>query len=101
MQEQTVMNKLADTKAAREVQALDSFYQMLNTDPDRAFYGYDHVAKAHERGAIGTLLVTDGLFRSDNIATRKKYVTLVEQVRESGGKVFIFSSLHVSGERKS
>ncbi|KAI8330204.1 hypothetical protein BC941DRAFT_496760 [Chlamydoabsidia padenii] len=99
MQEPSIQAKLADTKAAREVQALDSFYQMLNTDSDRAFYGYDHVAKAHEQGAIATLLVTDELFRSADIPTRKKYVSLVEDVRASGGKVFVFSSLHVSGEQ--
>lgn len=32
--------KLADTKAAGEVKALDDFYTMLQTDPDRAYYGY-------------------------------------------------------------
>ena len=31
--------KLADTKAAGEVKALDDFYQMLQNDPDRAYYG--------------------------------------------------------------
>ncbi|SAM06297.1 hypothetical protein [Absidia glauca] len=99
MQEPTIQAKLADTKAAREVQALEAFYQMLNADADRAFYGYDHVAKAHERGAIATLLVTDELFRSADIPTRKKYVALVEEVRGAGGKVYVFSSLHVSGEQ--
>ena len=34
-----VSAKLADTKAAGEVKALDSFYQMLQNEPDRAFYG--------------------------------------------------------------
>lgn len=63
MQDQSIQTKLADTKATREVQALDQFYTMLNTDPDRAFYGYDHVAKANDQGAVGTLLVTDELFR--------------------------------------
>ncbi|KAI8071254.1 hypothetical protein BC940DRAFT_269890 [Gongronella butleri] len=99
IQEPSIQAKLADTKAAREVQALDSFYQMLNSDPDRAFYGYKHVAIAHERGAVGTLLVTDQLFRSADIQTRKKYVQLVEEVRAANGQVFVFSSLHVSGEQ--
>ncbi|ORX46326.1 hypothetical protein DM01DRAFT_1410686 [Hesseltinella vesiculosa] len=99
MQEPSIQAKLADTKAAREVQALESFYQMLNSDPDRAFYGYNHVALAHDRGAISTLLVTDELFRSADIQTRTKYVRLVEDVRAANGRVFIFSSLHVSGEQ--
>lgn len=32
--------------------------------------------------------------------TRKEYVNIVDTVRESGGEVKIFSSMHVSGERK-
>jgi protein pelota len=38
--------------------------------------------------------------RSADIATRRKYIALVEEVKKTGGKVYIFSSLHVSGERK-
>ncbi|CEG64128.1 Putative Translation factor pelota [Rhizopus microsporus] len=99
MQDPTLQMKLADTKAAREVQALDKFYEMMNMDPDRAFYGFDHVSKANERGAVGTLLVTDELFRSADIDTRKKYVALVEQVRAQNGNVYVFSSMHASGEQ--
>ncbi|CAG8541393.1 7651_t:CDS:10, partial [Racocetra fulgida] len=98
LQDSAVQSQLTDTKFAREIVALDKFFKMLNEDPDRAFYGWDHVRKAEERGAIGTLLLSDGLFRSADIPTRRKYIRLVESVRSSGGKVLIFSSLHVSGE---
>lgn len=63
MQDKLIQARLADTKATQEVQALERFYQMLNQDPNRAFYGLKHVLKANESGAIGTLLVTDELFR--------------------------------------
>ena len=36
-----VSSKLADTKASGEVKALDTFYAMLQTEPDRAFYGWE------------------------------------------------------------
>jgi len=72
---------------------------MLNEDQDRAFYGWDHVKKADERGAIGTLLLSDELFRAADIPTRRRYIRLVESVRSMGGKVLIFSSLHFSGEQ--
>mmetsp|Transcript_19788 Transcript_19788/g.25124 ORF Transcript_19788/g.25124 Transcript_19788/m.25124 type:complete len:136 (+) Transcript_19788:109-516(+) len=71
--------------------------RMIDTNPYKAYYGYSHVNKANEELAIESLLVTDELFRSSDVITRKKYVSLVESVRENGGKVFIFSSLHVSG----
>jgi protein pelota len=70
---------------------------MIDTHPDKAYYGYSHVAKANEELAIDVLLVTDELFRSSDLVTRKKYVQLVESVRENGGKVYIFSALHVTG----
>ncbi|RIB07000.1 hypothetical protein C2G38_2114806 [Gigaspora rosea] len=99
LQDPAIQSQLTDTKFAREIVALDKFFKMLNDDPDRAFYGWDHVRKAGERGAIGTLLLSDELFRSADIPTRKKYITLVESVRSIGGNVLLFSSLHVSGEQ--
>ncbi|RKP38134.1 pelota [Dimargaris cristalligena] len=99
MQDPTVRSRLADTKATREIRTLEDFYKMLNDDADRAYYGYEYVARANEQGAVDRLLITDELFRSSDIKTRKKYIELVEQVRANGGKVLIFSSLHVSGEQ--
>lgn len=72
---------------------------MLHTDQDRAYYGYKHVVAANANNAIETLLITDELFRNQDIATRRKYVDLVESVRDNGGTVRLFSSLHVSGEK--
>ncbi|CAL1544486.1 unnamed protein product [Lymnaea stagnalis] len=91
--------KLADTKAAGEVKALDDFYAMLQTDPDRAYYGIRHCERACEQQAVELLMVSDELFRAQNVAQRKRYVALVDSVKENGGDVKIFSSLHVSGEQ--
>jgi protein pelota len=55
--------RLADTKAAAEIRALDQFHQMLGANPDRAFYGFRHVQRAAELGAVDTLLLSDNLFR--------------------------------------
>jgi protein pelota len=97
--DEQVTKRLADTKAAGEVKALNDFYSMLNNEPSRAFYGPKHVFKANEQSAIETLLVTDDLFRSSDIKTRQSYVELVESVSNAGGNVRIFSGLHVSGEQ--
>ncbi|XP_020616693.1 protein pelota homolog isoform X1 [Orbicella faveolata] len=114
-----VTAKLADTKAAAEVKALDNFFTMLQTEPERAYYGalcnhlilllcwsqccctfsMAHIERANEAMAVETLLVTDELFRSTDLPTRKRYVKLVENVKDNGGDVRVFSSLHVSGEQ--
>ena len=44
--------------------------------------------------------VINFLCRNSDVKTRKKYVDLVESVKDSGGEAFIFSSMHVSGERE-
>ncbi|ORY37071.1 protein pelota [Rhizoclosmatium globosum] len=94
-----VQSKLEDTKFATEVRALAKFFEMLSRDPDRAFYGFRHVEMAAEKGAVNTLLLSDDLFRSNDIVTRRKYIALVEHVKSLGATVMIFSSLHTSGEQ--
>ncbi|KAF6206092.1 hypothetical protein GE061_017317, partial [Apolygus lucorum] len=93
-----VVAKMADTKALGEVKALEAFYSMLQVESAKAFYGVKHVERANEAQAIEILLISDNLFRCSDVATRKRYVALVESVRDSGGDVKIFSSMHVSGE---
>ncbi|KII95057.1 hypothetical protein PLICRDRAFT_169750 [Plicaturopsis crispa FD-325 SS-3] len=91
--------QLKETKFAREGVMLDKFFKMLGTDEMRAWYGPDHVALAADRGAIGTLLISDDLFRASEPAVRKKYVAIVEEVRQKGAEVVIFSSMHESGQQ--
>merc|ERR1712157_91319 len=46
-----------------------------------------------------TLLITDELFRSKDLKKREKYVKIVENCKDNGADIQIFSSLHVSGEQ--
>ncbi|CAN6215287.1 unnamed protein product [Urochloa humidicola] len=94
-----IMALIKDTKAAQEVRALQDFFNMLTNDSARACYGPKHVEIAHDRLAIQSLLITDTLFRNADIATRQKYVNLVQGVKKYGGTVHIFSSMHVSGDQ--
>ncbi|XP_037050590.1 protein pelota [Bradysia coprophila] len=101
LQDPSVVSKMSDTKAAGEVKSLETFYSILQSEPAKAFYGKKHVMKAAESQAIETLLISDSLFRCQNVALRKEYVNLVESVRDSGGEAKIFSSMHISGEQLS
>ncbi|ESN93705.1 hypothetical protein HELRODRAFT_157806 [Helobdella robusta] len=101
LQDPSIATRLQDTKASSEVKALEDFYNMMQLDPQRAFYGIKHVEEAFRQGAIETLLISDELFRAKDINTRHRYVKLVDGVRDGGGIVRIFSSLHVSGEQLS
>ncbi|KAF9451665.1 hypothetical protein P691DRAFT_807275 [Macrolepiota fuliginosa MF-IS2] len=94
-----ITTRLKETKFAREGMMLDRFFKMLGTDEMRAWYGPDHVCLAADRGAIGTLLISDDLFRASDPITRKKYVAVTESVQQKGGEVLIFSSMHESGQQ--
>jgi len=99
LQDPTIQARLVDTKATEEVRSLEAFYKMMKHEQSRAFYGPKHVFSACEADAIEVLMISDKLFRANNVLERRKYVDLVDKVREVGGEVKIFSSLHVSGEQ--
>ncbi|KAH8601286.1 eRF1 domain 1-domain-containing protein [Bisporella sp. PMI_857] len=98
-----VLAKLRDTKYAKETQVMDDFMTLLRLDDGRAWYGPTEVEKAVEKGAVGpgggTLLINNSLFRSQEIGVRKRWVALVDRVREGGGEARILSSDHESGKR--
>ena len=100
----SITSKLSDTKFARETALMDRFFEMLRKDDGRAWYGPKEVEQAVEKGAVGrgggVLLINNSLFRSQDMATRRRWVTLVDKVREvEGGEVRVLSSMHESGKR--
>ena len=116
-----IQSQMEDIKATKEVYALQRFHKMMSDDEDRAVYGFKETLSADEHLAIDELLVTDKVFlgeREDIVASkssekekaaqghgqgifkqRTQYVELAERVKERGGKVHIFSSMHVSGQQ--
>lgn len=103
LQSPEVLAKLKDTKYAKETRLMDEFMALLRKDDGRAWYGPSEVEKAVEKGAVGrgggVLLISNALFRSQEIGTRKRWVTLVDKVREDGGDARVLSSDHESGKR--
>lgn len=99
LKDPSIQLQLRDTQFARETLIFDEFQRTLNADDDRAWYGPSEVVKAAELGAVKYLMITDTLFRSDDLSVRKHYIDLGEQVKQTGGEVLIFSSLHELGEQ--
>ncbi|WFC97684.1 Translation factor pelota [Malassezia yamatoensis] len=94
-----VASQLQDTKFTRETQVLDKFLRTLSSDDLRAWYGERAIVLAAERGAIGTLLLSDAMLRNAHPLRRKQWVELCDQVKSLGGTVVILSSLHESGRQ--
>jgi protein pelota len=104
MKSPAVTSQLRDTKFARETQLLDNFYDSLRLDNGKAWYGPKEVMQCVEKGAVGrgggVLLISNNLFRNQNIEERKKWVALVDRVREvEGGEIKVLSEAHESGKR--
>jgi len=99
--DEQVQKSISNTKAAAQLRALEDFYQMVKTEPDRVSYGPLQVKESVDRGAVTSLMVVDSLFRNANVVLRRQYVNLAESVREQGGVVHVFSQQHVSGEQLS
>jgi len=47
--DENITSRLTDTKVARDVMILNKFMRMLDTDPDRSFYGFQDVKQADEQ----------------------------------------------------
>ncbi|KAI9710891.1 MAG: Translation factor pelota [Chrysothrix sp. TS-e1954] len=99
-----VLSKLSETKFAKDSRLMERFFELIRQDDGRAWYGPNEVRKAVDKGAVGrgggVLLISNKLFRSQDVATRKKWVALVERVKHvEGGEVRVMSSSHESGKR--
>ncbi|KAJ4351981.1 Translation factor pelota [Didymosphaeria variabile] len=96
--------KLSDAKFTRETALMDTFMKHMRLEDGRAAYGPREIERAVDSGAVGrgggVLLISNTLFRSHNLAERKRWVALVDRVKDiEGGEVRVLSSLHESGKR--
>lgn len=98
-----VLATMKDMKFSKETRFMDDFFDKLRKDDGRAWYGTAPVEKAVKEGAVGrgggVLLINNSLFRSMDIATRRRYVAMVDKVKADGGEARILSSDHESGQR--
>ena len=83
---------------------MDDFLTLLRKDDGRAWYGPREIERAVEKGAVGrgggVLLSSNALFRAQDVGIRRRWVKLVDRVREDeGGEVRVLSSEHESGKR--
>ncbi|EAS33562.3 mRNA surveillance protein pelota [Coccidioides immitis RS] len=100
----SVQARLSNTKYARETAIMDTFFNHLRMDTNKATYGAKEVESAVEQGAVGRgggiLLISNRLFRAQDVHERKRWVSLVDRVRDvEGGEVRVLSSDHESGKR--
>lgn len=82
-----------ESKMAEESALVEDFLEKLARNSRKVTYGYAHVSKAVDAGAVEKLLVSDKLMREEKIEA------LMEKAEEMGGIVHIINSTHESGEQ--
>ncbi|KAK2736218.1 Translation factor pelota [Onygenales sp. PD_40] len=104
LQSPSVQTTLSNTKYAKETTLMDTFFTHLRKDTNKATYGPREVESAVEQGAVGrgggVLIISNRLFRAQDVAERHRWVSLVDRVKDvEGGEVRVLSSDHESGRR--
>ena len=90
LKEPRISSLLEGTKTAVESKLLDAFHKLNKNSNGMTEFGLQGVLKAAKLGAIKNLLLSDSLFRSLDVKERKRYIDLVEEVRDNGGSIQIF-----------
>jgi len=80
LEDKAVQAKMEDTKAVREVRVLEQFYKTMMFDQDRITYGIRNIRTAQKAAAIAVLLLSDALFRTNDLEKRKEYTSLFNKI---------------------
>ncbi|XP_042503651.1 protein PELOTA 1-like [Macadamia integrifolia] len=99
LEDPRVKNLIKDTKVAEEKRLLEEFMEFMRSGGHgRVCYGVNSVEAAQEMVAVEKLFITDGLYSSEDVGTRWRYMEIVSAVEDYGGVVHVFSSTDVSKE---
>ena len=93
--------KLQDTKAFKETQILEDFYQVLSKNSNKAAYGKKEINFAIKHSAIDKLLICSSLLRSNDFNKRKEYLKIYNQCSRQCGvnNIYVLSENHYSGQK--
>ncbi|CAJ1009332.1 putative eRF1 domain 1/eRF1 domain 2/eRF1 domain 3 [Leishmania naiffi] len=95
-----VAQRMESTKCLDDIRMWEKFQDTMNRDPDRCVYTPQCVYYAAMAGAVGDLMISDDVFRSESPTERRFFLSLVNFVRQSASStVNVFSSKHVTGEQ--
>jgi protein pelota len=94
----TIQDKILTSSAISEAKILEDFKETLRKNPDQAAYGKSWIEAAVEQKAVKVLLISDKVLKAKNNPERSKYIAMTKSVKENGGSVIFFSSMHATGE---
>lgn len=72
-----VQDSITGLSCFNEQKYLDDFFEVLRTKDNECTYGKKAVQVCLDQSAVKVMLISDNLFRSKNLQTRKEYVGIV------------------------
>lgn len=94
-----IRGQLENSKVSSQANLIELFYQTMEKEPDRVAYGWNHVEYASQQKAIDILMVSEKRLRSPSILERRKYISLLDDIKRAGSRHQIFTGLSQSGEQ--
>jgi protein pelota len=89
----------SEIRLNREIRLMDEVMKNLGKDTGKATYGWEHIVKAVQFGAVETLLVLDKLFREAQPDYRHELENIMRQVEKQAGSIELFSAEHEAGKQ--
>ncbi len=86
-------------KVLQETEKIEEILTLLSTDADLVAVGFDEISKASEQGAVKELFLVDLLIRGSPKEYKLKIEQIIMNIENSGGKVYILSSEHSTGQQ--
>ena len=94
-----ILNQITNTKAAEDIELMNKFDKILQTDYEKIIFGNKQINIAIENNAIDFLLVSDDYLRKIGPSKRKEISKKFEKINSNGGIVKTLSSMHPTGQR--
>ncbi|MFC1488106.1 mRNA surveillance protein pelota [Thermoproteota archaeon] len=92
-------NVLQHVRVADEVNAMEEFLARLGKGRQNVTYGFNHVEKAINFGAVEKLLVADSTLRESTAEKRRTLEKLMKDVEDARGEIMVLSTEHEAGSK--
>ncbi len=87
-----------NVRILQETGKIEEILFLFSTNADLIAIGYNEIYKASEQGAVKELFLVDILIRGTSKDEKLKIEQIITNVENSGGKVYILSSEHSTGQ---
>lgn len=94
-----IQRVVEETRITREAQLIEALLAGIAKDDGRVAYGYDHVRRAVDYGAVETLMIADEVLRGYRERGAAHVEALMRSVEHSRGRVVVFSTEFEPGQR--